>query len=123
MSDIEIANLLCLLLSAERVRPLCAQQRGDRSCEQSPVRSHSSSHLFAPQRSLSRGFSSRLIDLSALFIAVSSKSVPSLCRLRGHKHDAFEGGTRVTSFISGGFVPAAKRGTRNTDSVVHIIDW
>ena len=42
---------------------------------------------------------------------------------RGHKHDAWEGGTRVTSFISGGVVPAALRGTRNTNSVVHIIDW
>ena len=42
---------------------------------------------------------------------------------RGHKHDAWEGGTRVTSFISGGVVPAALRGTRNRNSVVHIIDW
>ena len=43
--------------------------------------------------------------------------------LGGHKHDAFEGGTRVASFVSGGFVPEAKRGTRNTKSVIHIIDW
>jgi arylsulfatase I/J len=43
--------------------------------------------------------------------------------LRGHKHDPWEGGTRVTSFVSGGFIPQALRGSRNTQSIVHIIDW
>lgn len=41
---------------------------------------------------------------------------------RGGKFGDFEGGTRVNSFISGGFVPAAVRGTP-VDGMVHIADW
>ena len=43
--------------------------------------------------------------------------------LRGHKHDAWEGGTRVASFVSGGFVPARLRGTRDTEHLVYLLDW
>jgi arylsulfatase I/J len=31
--------------------------------------------------------------------------------LRGHKHDPWEGGTRATAFVSGGFVPESLRGS------------
>ena len=40
--------------------------------------------------------------------------------LRGHKHDPWEGGTRVTAFLSGGVVPAHLRGTNSGDKLVHI---
>ena len=43
--------------------------------------------------------------------------------LRGHKHDPWEGGTRVAAFISGGFVPDAVRGTHSGDKLVHVADW
>lgn len=42
--------------------------------------------------------------------------------LRGGKYSNFEGGVRSVAFISGGFVPAAMRGSKNTDPV-HIADW
>jgi arylsulfatase A-like enzyme len=42
--------------------------------------------------------------------------------LRGHKHDAWEGGTRATAFIVGGLVPQALRGT-NSSSIISIVDW
>lgn len=43
--------------------------------------------------------------------------------LRGHKHDPWEGGTRVAAFVSGGFVPSELRGTRSGDKFVHVSDW
>lgn len=42
--------------------------------------------------------------------------------LHGHKHDPWEGGTRVTAFLAGGFVPSELRG-RSSDALVHISDW
>lgn len=42
--------------------------------------------------------------------------------LRGGKTCDFEGGTRAASFISGGFVPSAARGTVN-HAYLHIADW
>ena len=42
--------------------------------------------------------------------------------LRGHKHDPWEGGTRVTAFLSGGYLPEHVRGTK-TNSLVHVADW
>jgi hypothetical protein len=42
--------------------------------------------------------------------------------LRGHKHDPWEGGTRATAFVSGGFVPVALRGTYSGPKLVHIAD-
>lgn len=55
---------------------------------------------------------------------------PSKCPLRtlpsllasGEKHSNWEGGFRVAAFVSGGFLPAALRGTHN-DIVFHIVDW
>lgn len=43
--------------------------------------------------------------------------------LRGHKHDPWEGGTRATAFIAGGFVPMKLRGTNSGDKFVHVSDW
>lgn len=43
--------------------------------------------------------------------------------LRGHKHDPWEGGVRTTAFLSGGFVPAALRGTTSGAKFIHISDW
>ena len=34
----------------------------------------------------------------------------------------FEGGIRVAAFVSGGYLPAAARGTK-LDGIVHIADW
>ena len=42
---------------------------------------------------------------------------------RGHKHDPWEGGTRVATFLSGGFLPQNLRGNVTGDKVVHIADW
>jgi arylsulfatase A-like enzyme len=42
--------------------------------------------------------------------------------LRGGKYSFFEGGIRATAFVSGGFVPAALRGTQQS-GLVHIADW
>ena len=42
--------------------------------------------------------------------------------LRGDKSTNFEGGLRATAFVSGGFLPAAQRGTVNP-VVSHIADW
>ena len=42
---------------------------------------------------------------------------------RGHKHDPWEGGTRVATFLSGGFLPQNLRGKVTGDKVVHIADW
>ena len=35
---------------------------------------------------------------------------------------AYEGGIRVTSFVTGGFLPPAQRGT-NSSILLHISDW
>lgn len=43
--------------------------------------------------------------------------------LRGHKHDPWEGGTRATAFLSGGFLPESVRGTQSGDKLVHVSDW
>ena len=44
--------------------------------------------------------------------------------LRGEKHTSFEGGMRVTAFVSGGknVIPESKRGTTD-NSIYHIVDW
>jgi len=43
--------------------------------------------------------------------------------LRGHKHDPWEGGTRATAFLTGGFLPAHLRGTKTGAKLLHISDW
>ena len=43
--------------------------------------------------------------------------------LRGHKHDPWEGGTRATAFLTGGFLPAELRGKSSGSKLVHISDW
>jgi len=42
--------------------------------------------------------------------------------LRGEKHTNWEGGMRVSAFVSGGFVPERLRDTAS-DLVMHIADW
>merc|ERR1740121_2807159 len=42
--------------------------------------------------------------------------------LRGGKFNDFEGGVRVNSFVSGGFIPAARQGTTHT-GIVSVADW
>eukprot|EP00965_Chrysotila_dentata_P175388 5788812-Pleurochrysis_carterae.AAC.2 len=42
--------------------------------------------------------------------------------LRGGKYSLWEGGIRVAAFVSGGFLPAAVRGTK-LQGMVHIADW
>ncbi|KAG5190928.1 arylsulfatase B-like protein [Tribonema minus] len=42
--------------------------------------------------------------------------------LRGGKYGNFEGGVRTNAFVSGGFVPAAQRGT-TVDGFVAVEDW
>lgn len=42
--------------------------------------------------------------------------------LRGTKHTNWEGGLRAASFVSGGLIPAALRGTSN-GLTMHIADW
>jgi arylsulfatase B len=41
---------------------------------------------------------------------------------RGEKLTAWEGGTRVAAFVTGGFVPSELRGTHNS-AQIHIVDW
>ena len=43
-------------------------------------------------------------------------------QLRGMKFSAFDGGTRVASFVSGGALPPARRG-KTEKGLVHICDW
>ena len=43
--------------------------------------------------------------------------------LRGHKHDPWEGGTRVASFLTGGYLPTHMRGKSSGNLLVHIADW
>lgn len=54
----------------------------------------------------------------ALYYPASGSNHPLL----GGKLNDFEGGVRVAAFLSGGFLPAAVRGTR-LDSLIHIADW
>ena len=42
--------------------------------------------------------------------------------LRGGKQTAWEGGVRVAAFVSGGFLPAAVRGSFR-DGYIHACDW
>eukprot|EP01065_Artemidia_motanka_P050107 TRINITY_DN84_c0_g1_i1.p1 TRINITY_DN84_c0_g1~~TRINITY_DN84_c0_g1_i1.p1 ORF type:complete len:546 (+),score=187.82 TRINITY_DN84_c0_g1_i1:63-1640(+) len=42
--------------------------------------------------------------------------------LKGGKFSDWEGGVRVNAFVSGGFVPAARRGSKS-EALVHIADW
>lgn len=42
--------------------------------------------------------------------------------LRGGKYSSWEGGTKVPAFISGGVVPAVRRGATET-GVLHLADW
>ena len=42
--------------------------------------------------------------------------------MRGGKYSLFEGGIRVSAFISGGFLPATLRGTVQ-NGMIHIADW
>ncbi|EDQ88865.1 uncharacterized protein MONBRDRAFT_32685 [Monosiga brevicollis MX1] len=42
--------------------------------------------------------------------------------LQGGKYSTLEGGVRVNAFVSGGFVPEERRGTRE-DEMVHVADW
>eukprot|EP00730_Choanoeca_flexa_P004719 TRINITY_DN11782_c0_g1_i1.p1 TRINITY_DN11782_c0_g1~~TRINITY_DN11782_c0_g1_i1.p1 ORF type:complete len:519 (+),score=67.23 TRINITY_DN11782_c0_g1_i1:149-1558(+) len=42
--------------------------------------------------------------------------------LRGGKGNDFEGGVRTASFVSGGLVPPAMRGT-SVDGYIHVADW
>merc|ERR1719231_2105598 len=39
------------------------------------------------------------------------------------KFTDFEGGTRTSAWASGGVIPAAQRGTRHRDGLIHIADW
>jgi len=45
--------------------------------------------------------------------------------LRGGKYSMWEGGIRVNAFVSGGFLPAAVRGTKldGPNAMIHIVDW
>uniref|UniRef100_A0A7S3LSJ3 Sulfatase N-terminal domain-containing protein n=1 Tax=Aplanochytrium stocchinoi TaxID=215587 RepID=A0A7S3LSJ3_9STRA len=53
---------------------------------------------------------------------VTAKSTGSNWPLRGEKTTSFEGGMRVTGFLSGGFVPDRLKGTHNGINS-HIADW
>ena len=41
---------------------------------------------------------------------------------RGGKFSDFNGGVRVAAFVSGGYLPAAVRGTQQS-GMIHIADW
>eukprot|EP00931_Biecheleriopsis_adriatica_P120159 TRINITY_DN95289_c0_g1_i1.p1 TRINITY_DN95289_c0_g1~~TRINITY_DN95289_c0_g1_i1.p1 ORF type:complete len:557 (+),score=80.74 TRINITY_DN95289_c0_g1_i1:33-1703(+) len=41
---------------------------------------------------------------------------------RGGKYSNFEGGIRVNAFVSGGYLPAAVRGSK-LEGIIHIADW
>ena len=67
---------------------------------------------------------------SSLFIFSSDNGGPvrgdcncaSNYPFRGGKYTSYEGGVRVTSFVSGGFLPAKRRGA-NSSALIHISDW
>lgn len=54
--------------------------------------------------------------------AFSDQAAASNYPLRGGKYTLWEGGLRVTAFVSGGLLPAGMRGT-NTSAPIHICDW
>ena len=54
--------------------------------------------------------------------AFSADEDERLRTVRGMKFSAFEGGVRVASFVSGGALPASRRG-KSADGLVHIADW
>ena len=54
--------------------------------------------------------------------AFSTDEDERLPTVRGMKFSAFEGGVRVASFVSGGALPASRRG-KSADGLVHIADW
>ena len=43
--------------------------------------------------------------------------------LRGMKFTDFEGGTRVSSWVSGGVLSVAQRGSTHDKGLVHVADW
>ena len=54
--------------------------------------------------------------------AFSDQHAASNYPKRGGKYSSFEGGINVASFVSGGVLPAERRG--KTDSgIVHVADW
>ena len=53
-----------------------------------------------------------------IFVGAAGNNYP----LKGGKFADWEGGVRTSAFISGGFVPAASRGT-SFQGVIHIVDW
>ena len=61
---------------------------------------------------------SRSSDDVIAFEGLSGNNYP----LKGGKTDDFEGGTRAVSFIFGGVVPPALRGTTN-NAYIHAADW
>eukprot|EP00051_Salpingoeca_urceolata_P004675 m.66817 g.66817 ORF g.66817 m.66817 type:complete len:498 (+) comp13783_c0_seq1:60-1553(+) len=54
--------------------------------------------------------------------AFSDQHAASNYPLRGGKYTYFEGGLRVTAFVSGGYLPKARRG-KNLTAPVHVCDW
>ena len=54
--------------------------------------------------------------------AFSADEDVRLRTVRGMIFSAFEGGVRVASFVSGGALPASRRG-KSADGLVHIADW
>eukprot|EP00965_Chrysotila_dentata_P254417 6211860-Pleurochrysis_carterae.AAC.1 len=60
---------------------------------------------------------------SAYATTCMSESGASNWPLRGGKYSYFEGGIRVNSFISGGYLPTAMRGTHIKKNILHIADW
>jgi len=54
--------------------------------------------------------------------AFSDQHAASNFPLRGGKYTLFEGGLRVTAFVSGGVLPAAMRGI-NISAPIHVCDW
>ena len=54
--------------------------------------------------------------------AFSDQNAASNFPLRGGKYSLYEGGLRVTAFVSGGLLPPAMRGT-NISAPIHVCDW
>ena len=74
-------------------------------------------------RELARGLA-RLLHADFLaYFAGGIGGVGNNHPLRGHKHDPWEGGTRVTAFIVGGLIPAHLQGSNSGAKLVIIADW